>query len=199
MAKSFGLADTTGALVQEVTAKGPAEASGVKRRGRDPVGQRHQDQGHQGSRAQDRRVCAQHGRRRARDARATRRRSSRSSSAASPAPTPRSPPSRRPSRRPGSSPSLGLSFASRPARAAPPPRTACGHAMSRKAATPPPRASRAATSSPTSTASRSNTADDIEAAVKRAVKPRHRAAHRQVRRPHRGRRGHGQAEGLSAS
>ena len=30
MAKSFGLADTAGALVQEVTAKGPAEASGVK-------------------------------------------------------------------------------------------------------------------------------------------------------------------------
>ncbi len=30
MAKSFGLADTAGALVQEVTAKGPAEASGVR-------------------------------------------------------------------------------------------------------------------------------------------------------------------------
>ena len=30
MAKSFGLADTSGALVQEVTAKGPAEMSGVK-------------------------------------------------------------------------------------------------------------------------------------------------------------------------
>ncbi len=30
MAKSFGLADTSGALVQEVTAKGPAEASGIK-------------------------------------------------------------------------------------------------------------------------------------------------------------------------
>jgi serine protease Do len=30
MAKSFGLTDTAGALVQEITAKGPAEASGIK-------------------------------------------------------------------------------------------------------------------------------------------------------------------------
>jgi serine protease Do len=30
MAKSFGLSDTSGALVQEVTAKGPAEASGIR-------------------------------------------------------------------------------------------------------------------------------------------------------------------------